>query len=279
MRRRAPRRASGALAEGAKRPAAGEAECCAVQMTQGSNSYSRATFLNTLSPEARAAFIQLGTRRRYAAGEVLIHEGDRDQELVVLHKGLVKVTARLDRDRVSLMDIWIAGDVVGERAAMGVGPRSATVTACGDVIATVIPRHELTDFLLAHPEMSLSLIQMVCDRLSRSDRLRLELGEYPLPVRLARVLVELAESYGRPAETFRGPNWNKMCIDVDLSQAEIAALAASTTNTVQKALAHLRNRKIITTGSRKTSVEDMARLRKAARLGAPSPGTRASNPH
>ncbi|MEV2213360.1 Crp/Fnr family transcriptional regulator [Streptomyces sp. NPDC050997] len=248
-------------------------------MTQGSNSYSCATFLNTLSPEARAAFIQLGTRRRYAVGDVLIHEGDHDQELVVLHKGLVKATARLDRDRVSLMDIWIAGDVVGERAAMGVGPRSATVTACGDVVATVIPRHELTDFLLAHPEMSLSLIQMVCGRLSRSDRLRLELGGYPVPVRLARVLVELAESYGRPAETFRGPNWNKVRIDVDLSQSEFAALTASTTDTVHKALAHLRNREIITTGSRKTSVEDMARLRKAARLSVPSPGNRASKPH
>ncbi|MGH1552318.1 hypothetical protein ACRAWF_09785 [Streptomyces sp. L7] len=39
---------------------------------------------------------------------------------MVLHDGLVKVTARLDRDRVCLMDIWIAGDIVGEVAAMGV---------------------------------------------------------------------------------------------------------------------------------------------------------------
>ncbi|MBX9392508.1 Crp/Fnr family transcriptional regulator [Streptomyces sp. TRM72054] len=205
---------------------------------------------------------------------MLLHEGDHTQELVVLHEGLVKVSARLDRDRVSLMDIRIAGDVVGEMAAMGVGPRSATVTACGDVVAAVVPRHELEAFLLAHPEMSLSLIQMVCGRLRRSDRLRLELGGYPVPVRLARVLVELAESYGRPAETFRGPNWNKMRIEVNLSQSELAALTASTTDTVHKALAHLRKRKIITTGSRRTSVEDMARLRKAARMSVPSPGSK-----
>uniref|UniRef100_A0AAU2UXC1 Crp/Fnr family transcriptional regulator n=1 Tax=Streptomyces sp. NBC_00003 TaxID=2903608 RepID=A0AAU2UXC1_9ACTN len=278
MRRRAPQRASGALEEGAETSATGVTECCAVQMTQGSNPHSRATFLGTLSPEARAAFTRLGTRRRYAAGDVLIREGNHDQELVVLHEGLVKVTARLDRDRESLMDIWTPGDVVGERAALGLGPRSATVIACGDVAATVIPSHELKDFLLTHPEMSLSLIQMVCGRASRSDRLRLELGGYPVPVRLARVLVELAESCGRPAETFRGPNWNKVRIDVNLSQSEFAALTASTTNTVHKALAHLRRHKIITTGSRKTSVEDMARLRKAARLSAP-PGSSASKPH
>ncbi|MFJ3672736.1 Crp/Fnr family transcriptional regulator [Streptomyces sp. NPDC090106] len=247
-------------------------------MTQGSNPYSRASFLGMLSPEARTAFSCLGTRRRYAGGDVLIHEGDHDQELVVLHEGLVKVTARLDHDRESLVDIWSAGDVVGERAAVGLGPRSATVTACGDVLATVIPSRELRDFLLTHPEMSLSLYRMACGRLSRSDRLRLELGRYPVRVRLARVLVELAESCGRPAGTFRGPNWNKVCIDVDLSQSEFAALAASTTDTVHKALAHLRRRNIITTGDRKTSVEDMERLRQAAGLSA-TPGSSASKPH
>ncbi|MFF5650867.1 Crp/Fnr family transcriptional regulator [Streptomyces collinus] len=119
MRRRAPRRASGAPEDRAESSVTAVTECCAVQMTQGSNPRSRATFLDTLSPEARAAFNRLGARRRYAVGDVLIHEGDHNQELVVLHEGLVKVTARLDSDRASLMDIWNAGDVVGERAAMG----------------------------------------------------------------------------------------------------------------------------------------------------------------
>ncbi|WP_217213832.1 Crp/Fnr family transcriptional regulator [Streptomyces sp. AC550_RSS872] len=231
-------------------------------MMQGSNPHGRAAFLDTLYPEARAAFTRLGTRRRYAMGDVLIHEGDHTQELVVLHEGLVKVTARLDRDRVLLRDIWIAGDVVGEVAAVGVGPRSATVTACGDVVAAVVPRHELEAFLLAHPELSLSFIQMVCGRLSRSDRLRLELGGYPVPVRLARVLVELAVTYGQPER-------NSLRIDVNLSQTEFAALTGARTRSVHKALAQLRDRDIITTGHRKTYVRDMTRLRKAARLSVP----------
>ncbi|MEX3104025.1 MULTISPECIES: Crp/Fnr family transcriptional regulator [unclassified Streptomyces] len=234
-------------------------------MTYGSNPNSRTGFLDTLSPEARAAFTRLGTRRRYAAGDVLMHEGDREHELVVLHEGLVKVSVRLD-DRAQLVDIKAAGDVVGEVAALDGGPRSATVTCGGDVVGTVIPQHELKAFLLAHPETSLPLTRVLCGRLRRSDRLRVELGGFSLQVRLARVLVELAESYGRPADTLRGPNWNKVRIEVALSQSEFAALTASTTDSVHKALARLRQRKIITTGSRQTSVEDMARLRKAARL-------------
>ncbi|MFB7976879.1 Crp/Fnr family transcriptional regulator [Streptomyces vinaceus] len=270
MRRRAPRRASGAPADRTESSAAAVTECCAVQMMHGSNLRGRQAFLNTLSPEARAAFTRLGTRHCYAVGDVLIHEGDHGHELVVLHEGLVKVTARLDRDRVSLMDIRVAGDVVGEMSAMGVGPRSATVTSCGGVSATVVPHNELEPFLLAHPEALLAVNRMLCGRLRRADRRRLELGGYPVPVRLARVLVELAESYGEPTTTFREPDWNKIRIDVNLSQSEFAALTASTMHTVHKALAQLRKDEIITTGCRRTFIRDMARLREAAQLSVPT---------
>ncbi|MFK4107740.1 Crp/Fnr family transcriptional regulator [Streptomyces sp. NPDC002176] len=229
-----------------------------------------AVFLDTLSPGTRSAFTRLGTRLRYAVGDVLIHEGDQTQELVVLHEGLVKVTARLDRDRVLLRDIRIAGDIVGEVAAMGIGPRSATVTSCGDVSATVVPRNELEPFFLAHPEASLALNRMLCDRLRRANRLRLELGAYPVAVRLARVLVELAESHGHPRRTLRGPDRNRVRIGVSLSQSEFAALTATTTHTVHKALARLGKERIITTGCRQTFIENMARLRDAALLSDPA---------
>ncbi|MFI5806355.1 Crp/Fnr family transcriptional regulator [Streptomyces sp. NPDC051561] len=239
-------------------------ECCAEQMMNGSIHNSRAAFLDTLSPVERAAFTRLGTRRRYAVGDVLIHEGDRTQELVVLIEGMVKVTVRLERDQVSLMDIWNGGDIVGEKAAMGVGPRSATVTACGDVFATVVPRGELELFLFAHPETSMALSRLLCVRLHRADRLRLELGGYPVAVRLARVLVELAVTYGQPER-------NSLRIDVNLSQAEFAALAGAGTRSTHEALARLRSKNIISTGERQTYVRDLARLCKAARLSYPIP--------
>ncbi|MBB0228438.1 cyclic nucleotide-binding domain-containing protein [Streptomyces calidiresistens] len=232
-------------------------------MMHGWNSNGRMAFLDMLSPEASTAFTRLGTRRRYAVGDVLIHEGEQARELVVLHEGVVKVTARLDRDRVRLMDIRIAGDIVGEVAAMGVGRRSATVTACGEVVATIVPRHELGAFLLAHAEISLTFIQVVCARLRRSDRLRFEFGEYPVPVRLARVLVELATTYGQPER-------NSLRIGVNLSQSEFAALIGAGTRSVHKALTQLRHKDIITTGHRQTYVRDLIGLHETALLRVPT---------
>ncbi|MFF2660718.1 Crp/Fnr family transcriptional regulator [Kitasatospora sp. NPDC058032] len=220
-------------------------------------------FLDTLTPGAHAAFAQLGSRHTFAAGDVLINEGDHTHELLVIHKGMVKVTARLDGDRASLLDIKIAGDVVGEIAAIDREPRSATVTACGDVVATVVPRHELLPFLQSNPEALAPLMNVFCGRLRRSDRWRLEFAGYPVLVRLARVLVELAVSHGRR-------EWNAVRIDVSLSQSEFAALIGSKTHTVHKTLARLRRDGLINTGERQTYVRDLPRLCQVARLTVPS---------
>ncbi|MFB7514765.1 Crp/Fnr family transcriptional regulator [Streptomyces sp. NPDC056144] len=246
------------LSERKSRTAAPSA-CCAVRMIHGSDMDGRATFLDTLTAGARKAFARLGTRCSFAVGDVLIQEGDHSQELMVLHQGVVKVTGGLDGDRAVLMDVKNEGDVVGEVAAMGLGPRSATVTADREVIATVIPSHELLPFLCENPQAESALKGVIGRRLRRSERWPLDYGRHPVPVRLARLLVELAQSHGKPDR-------NSVRIEVSLSQSELADLVASTTNTVQKMLAQLRADGLISTGERQTFVRDVAGLRQAARL-------------
>ncbi len=164
-------------------------------MIHGSGNHGYVSFLNRLSEAVRTDFERLGERRRFVRGDILISEGDPDHDLMLLHEGVVKVTIRLNGQE-SLMDIKIEGEAVGELAAMDHRPRSATVTACGDVTATVVPQHTLRAFLNATPEAAPALGAFVSGRARRADRRLLEFRGYPVKVRLARVLVELATSYG-----------------------------------------------------------------------------------
>ncbi|MEV5872622.1 Crp/Fnr family transcriptional regulator [Streptomyces sp. NPDC052101] len=230
-------------------------------MTQSWYTDDRAPFLDTLPEALRAGLRRLGSRRHYAPRDALISEGETTCDLMLLHEGIVKVTVRSDGGRPKLMDIRIAGDVVGEMAATDRKPRSATVTACGDVVATVIPQDDLRRFLSATPEAWQAYCGLFSSRLRRANRRFLDFAGYPVRVRLARVLVELAESYGR-----RG-GWGELLIDVNLTQDEFAALAGSTRDTVQKELAQLRRDGLIRTGSRHTCIRDLRRLRETARLG------------
>ncbi|MGO4756833.1 cyclic nucleotide-binding domain-containing protein, partial [Streptomyces sp. 2MCAF27] len=77
--------------------------------------------------------LELGALRRFSPEEILIREGDRSHYVVLLHSGFAKVTARLDNGSEALLAIRASGDIVGEMAALDDAPRSATVTACGEI--------------------------------------------------------------------------------------------------------------------------------------------------
>ncbi|MEV7121611.1 Crp/Fnr family transcriptional regulator [Kitasatospora griseola] len=232
-------------------------------MTYGSHMDGRALFLETLAEGTRTALERLGTRRHFAVGETLIREGDKSRDLVLLHAGLVKVTKRLGRRTASLMDIKIAGDVVGEIAAVDSGPRSATVTACRTVTATLIPWNNLLPFLQASPETAMALNQVLGQSLRSSILRRLEFSTYTAPVRLARVLVELANSYGKPGR-------NATRIDVNLTQTEYADLIGCRTRTAHQALRGFRRADLISTEGQQTCIHDMPGLQRAARLRMPA---------
>lgn len=227
----------------------------------GQERWPARSFLGSLPEPVRTGLLRLGTRCRYIREEVLICEGDRSNHVVLLRSGFVKVTARLDNGHEALLAIRVGGDVVGEMAAMDDAPRSATVTACGEIAASIVREADLRHFLGVHPEAALALAGIVAQRLRWANRRRAEFGGYPVKVRLARVLADLAASYG-----LRVPRG--LVIGVDLTQPELAALTGSAEVTIHKALAELRKDGLITTGYRRTTVLDLVRLREIARLGA-----------
>ncbi|WP_241562541.1 Crp/Fnr family transcriptional regulator [Streptomyces hoynatensis] len=196
---------------------------------------------------------------QYQSGESLMREGDRSTHVVLLLSGIAKISARLDEGHEALLAIRASGDVVGEMAAMDGKPRSATVTACGAIRAGVVQKNDLHAFFRRHPEAALSMGSVVAERLRWANRRRIEFAGYPVKVRLARVLAELAASHGRPV--LQG-----LVIGVNLSQPELAALAGSAEDTVQKALRALREEGLLTTGHRRISVLDLRRLREIGHL-------------
>ncbi|MGW4237838.1 Crp/Fnr family transcriptional regulator [Streptomyces sp. NPDC004749] len=233
--------------------------------SQSQHEWPARSFLGGLSDVVRTELLRLGTRCRYLPGETLIREGDHSNHVVLLRSGFVKVTARLDNGHEALLAIRVGGDIVGEMAAMDDGARrSATVTACGEIAASIVRETDLRLFLDSRPEAARAVNRIVVRRLRWANQRRIEFGGYPVKVRLARVLTALAVSYGHHVP--RG-----IVIGVNLTQPELAALTGSAEVTIHKALAELRRDGLITTGYRRTTVLDLKRLRENARLEPPLP--------
>jgi CRP-like cAMP-binding protein len=212
------------------------------------------TYLDTLGPAARTALLDVGAPRTFRRGEVMMREGDRSDHVVLLLQALVKVTQHLDNGRVALLNIKVGGDVVGEMAFLSGEPRSATVTACVDARARVVPAAQFQHYLAEFPDANLALTRMIMNTLRWNQQRRVDFNGYPASVRLARVLDHLADAYGRP-----GPGG--VSLRLGLTQGELGSLVGVEEDTARRELRALRDRGVISMGYRAITVVDRDVLR------------------
>ncbi|GIE94632.1 Crp/Fnr family transcriptional regulator [Paractinoplanes rishiriensis] len=215
------------------------------------------TFLGGLSPSVAEELLGLGARRRYRAGLSILREGVLGSHVVVLEAGFAKVTTAVEGCE-TLLGIRLPGDLIGEIGTLTGSPRNATVTACGTVYAVVVTRVGFEEFLRRHPEASSLVMAVIARQLTWANRRRSDFAAFPAHIRLARLLVEIAEVCGRPLPD------GSIQIVVPLSQPELAAMIAIARATVQKAVNELRTRHLIGTAYRRIVVLDLAGLTRLA---------------
>jgi CRP-like cAMP-binding protein len=234
--------------------------------------WSTGSFMDRIASTTRRELLALGVTRTVSAGRRLLTEGALDTHVEVIRRGFVKVTATVDGAE-TLLAIRLPGDLVGEFAAVTGQGRTATVTACGDVVSTVIRQADFLAYLGGHPTVAAQVTATVGERLRWANTRRADFAAYPVHVRLARVLADIATHCGRADD-------DELVIGVDLSQAELATLVGAAADTTQRALRTLRARKLIRTGYRRIAVLDLPGLQALAspdEPGAPGEG-RADGP-
>jgi len=212
------------------------------------------TFLAILQPATARDLLDHSVQRQFPAGRRLLREGAGDTHVELLISGFAKATATVDGIE-TLLGIRLPGEIIGEISALTGEPRSATVTACGQVIAAVIARSEFEAFLRRHPEATPHVTAMVAKQLRWANRRRTDFGAFPANIRLARLLADIADLCGstRPDGSVE--------ITVPLSQPELATMIAVAQATVQKAIHELRSLHLINTGYRRLTIVDVGALR------------------
>ena len=155
------------------------------------------SFLGRLERSARDRLLAVGTRRSVNESQIVLREGDLESHVIVLDDALAKVTVAMADGRQALLAIRMSGDIVGEISALNGTPRTATVTACRPSIVRIIHRNEFRAFLRGNPDAAMEVAGIVADRLRWANRRRVDFASYPVKVRLARVLWEIATAYGR----------------------------------------------------------------------------------
>lgn len=221
------------------------------EATQGTR-----TFWTRLTAEEQAALMAAGIRRAYPAGTVLCTQGDETHHVLVLLAGQARVTKIALDGREIVAGVRGPGDVLGELAAVDARPRSATVTALGDVHALVVPGVRFAELCQNAPRVAWVLLGVVAERLRESGGQWAEFGYGHTAQRIAALLLELATRQGRPdGDTVEITLW---------TQRELAAAASTSRESVARALRLLRERGLVSTRRGHVVIHDVAGLRRLA---------------
>ncbi|UFS93577.1 Crp/Fnr family transcriptional regulator [Nocardia huaxiensis] len=226
------------------------------------------TFMARLSPPSRNALLTLGTQVFYPPGRAVMQQGAYGTTTYLLRSkdigrtACAKITTADDK----LLGIRVSGDVVGYLGALDpTARRSSTDTTCTATIVHHIPGEVFENFLNLHADAWQALCRTIADRLAWSEARRLDFGDRPVPVRLARLLAELGEAYGR-FTTEAGTAPPEIEITVRLSYEELGDLIGAGVDAVGLAMRELRTVRLAELRSRRLIVRNMEGLRKFADL-------------
>lgn len=196
---------------------------------------SRSVVLRGLARAELEQLADLMRRRTYRRGEVVFHQGDPGESLHVVCHGTLKVVIIGDNGEEAVLAVLGPSDVFGEMALLDGGPRSATVTALESVETAVLSRSDFVQLLRRTPATVDSLLASLARTIRQADDDIGGLMFLDLHGRLARKLLELAETYGEASD-------GKTLIRVQLTQEELAGMIGATRASVNKILGFFEDR-------------------------------------
>jgi Cyclic nucleotide-binding domain len=107
-------------------------------------------FLDSLAPAERQAFTAVADKRTFPRGAIIMREGEQANYVMVILSGWTRISVQ-DSDGVRVIAERGPGQLVGERGALRLQVRSATVTALDTVHALVMKTGDFASFVSAHP--------------------------------------------------------------------------------------------------------------------------------
>ncbi|HEV7649413.1 MAG TPA: Crp/Fnr family transcriptional regulator [Actinophytocola sp.] len=221
--------------------------------------WPESTLLGGLNEAERSMILTVGTEVPYRDGKRLITQGSDDDHAYLMLRGMVKVAVRDHNGRSALLGIRLAGDLVGEMGALDGPPRSADVTASGDILVRVIRAPDLRELSRRKPDIALGITRMIAGRLRWANQRRLDFTARDPRARVARILYEVVRAYG----SFRRTHWE---LGVELTQSEIASLAATALRTMEKELRRLQDEGVLVRRYRDIHVVDLDLLKQIAEV-------------
>jgi CRP/FNR family transcriptional regulator, cyclic AMP receptor protein len=213
-------------------------------------------FRGFATAERHALFSRIRIRT-FAAGETIFLMGSPGDTMMAVLSGKVRISVPSQEGRELVLAILFPGDVFGEIALLDGLQRTADATAVTKCSLAMLERREILSFFEHHPAAWANIVNVLCNRLRRTDEHLAEVAFLQLPARLAKALLRGVSGEGRPVV---GQRSNQ----IQLSQRELGNLVGAARESVNKCLRGWQDEGIISIKGSVITIKNRAALENLA---------------
>lgn len=188
--------------------------------------------------------------RTYFPGDAIYREGEYGDALYILTSGVVKLFSPYSGTKEATLRLLRPWDIFGHLAFAGETVQLAYAEAVTESKITKVPKVFIERAVRQDPQVALKVMTLLELRLVQYEELVKCLLPRETEVRIANLLPILSRKFGEDAAG--GP----VTIDLRLTHQDLAAMVASTRESVTKVLNELRNRDVIAIESGRITLKD-----------------------
>ena len=191
--------------------------------------------------------------RTYAPGDAVYREGEYGDALYVLVSGVMKLFRPYSGSKEATLRLLRDWDIFGHLAFAGEARQRAYAEAVTDCVVTKVPKIFVERAVRQEPRVAFKIMTLLELRLVQYEELVKCLLPRETEVRLANLLPLLAQKFGERRD-------GVVTIDLRLTHQDLAAMVASTRESVTKVLNEMRGRDLIEVEAGRITLKDWRAL-------------------
>jgi len=196
--------------------------------------------------------------RTYRPGDAVYREGEYGDALYVLVSGVMKLFRPYSGSKEATLRLLRPWDIFGHLAFAGEARQRAYAEAVTECVVTKVPKIFVERAVRQEPKVAFKIMTLLELRLVQYEELVKCLLPRETEVRLANLLPVLAQKFGDRSD-------GVVTIDLRLTHQDLAAMVASTRESVTKVLNEMRGRDLIEVESGRITLKDWRALAELSR--------------
>jgi len=193
----------------------------------------------------------------FPRAKVIFVEGEPGRCLYIILSGKVKIGRYSPDGRENLLSVLGPADMFGELSIFDPAPYDCNATAVTEVRAVQVDRDTLHAWIAKRPDIAVQLLADIARRLRHTSNDFTDHMFTDVPGRVAKQLLRLGRRFGVQED-------GALRVTHDLTQDELAGLAGSSRETVNKALAVFARRGLIRVEGKSVVIIDADQLARRA---------------